>query len=82
MMAFKTLLLACLGALAQGEQRGVGLAIGGYGASNTIELVTATGTCSGHKIDPPFPVSPSGSSAWIAEYVDNAIYICGGQVWT
>jgi len=58
---------------------GVGLAIGGYGASNTIELVTANETCSGKKIHPPFPVSPSGSSAWIAEYVDNAIYICGGQ---
>jgi len=79
MMVIKTLLVACLGALAHGEQHGVGLAIGGYGASNTIELVTATGTCSGQKIDPPFPVSPSGSSAWIAEYVDNAIYICGGQ---
>lgn len=80
-MAFKTLLLLSLGALAaRGEQHGVGLAIGGYGASNTIELVTASGTCSGQKIDPPFPVSPSGSSAWIAEYVDNAIYICGGQV--
>jgi len=57
----------------------VGLAIGGYGASNTIELVTSDKTCSGTEIDPPFPVSPSGSSAWIAEYVDNAIYICGGQ---
>ena len=79
---FKTLILLSLGAAlpAHGEQHGVGLAIGGYGASNTIELVTADGTCSGNKIDPPFPVSPSGSSAWIAEYVDNAIYICGGQV--
>ena len=59
---------------------GVALAIGGYGASNTIELVTANQTCVGKHIDPPFPVSPSGSSAWIAEYVDGAIYICGGQV--
>jgi len=67
-----------LGALAA-QEHGVGLAIGGYGASNTIELVTPNKTCSGKYIDPPFPVSPSGSSAWIAEYVDNAIYLCGGQ---
>ena len=71
--------VAALGQAAKAEH-GVGLAIGGYGASNTIELVTADKTCAGTEIDPPFPVSPSGSSAWIAEYVDNAIYICGGQV--
>jgi len=70
--------VAALGQAARAEH-GVGLAIGGYGASNTIELVTADKTCAGTEIDPPFPVSPSGSSAWIAEYVDNAIYICGGQ---
>jgi len=72
--------LSCFGVLHwAGAEHGVGLAIGGYGASNTIELVTSDATCSGKAIDPPFPVSPSGSSAWIAEYVDNAIYICGGQ---
>jgi len=60
-------------------ENGVGLAIGGYGAVNTIELVTATETCRGKYIDPPFEVSPAGNSAWIAEYVDNAIYLCGGQ---
>ena len=78
----KVRLLCFLGyvAFAFASENGVGLAIGGYGASNTIELVTPDGTCSGEDIDPPFPVSPSGSSAWVAEYVDNAIYLCGGQV--
>lgn len=68
-----------LSAASQAAQHGVGLAIGGYGAVNTVELVTADQTCRGSRIDPPFQVSPSGNSAWIAEYVDNAIYLCGGQ---
>merc|ERR1712156_192443 len=79
MKAFAVALAGLVGLAAGAQPKGLGLAIGGYGASNTIELVTPEGTCYGSDIDPPFPVSPSGSSAWIAEYVDNAIYICGGQ---
>merc|ERR1712241_1104503 len=79
MKVFAVALAGLVGLAAAAQPKGLGLAIGGYGASNTIELVTPEGTCYGSDIDPPFPVSPSGSSAWIAEYVDNAIYICGGQ---
>jgi len=79
MKVFAVALAGLVGLAAGAQPKGLGLAIGGYGASNTIELVTPEGTCYGSDIDPPFPVSPSGSSAWIAEYVDNAIYICGGQ---
>merc|ERR1712226_649195 len=79
MKVFAVAFAGLVGLAAAAQPKGLGLAIGGYGASNTIELVTPDGTCYGSDIDPPFPVSPSGSSAWIAEYVDNAIYICGGQ---
>merc|ERR1712165_555563 len=79
MKVFAVALAGLVGLAAGAQPKGLGLAIGGYGASNTIELVTPEGTCYGSDIDPPFPVSPSGSSAWIAEYVDNAIFLCGGQ---
>ena len=58
-----------------------GLALGGYGASNYIELVQADKTCMGEDIIPSIPaVLPAANPTWIAEYVDGSIYLCGGQV--
>lgn len=72
------ILLAFLPILASARDN-VGLIIGGYGASNTIELVTKDDRCTGNNIKPPFPVAPGASSAWVAEYIDGFIYLCGGQ---
>ena len=58
-----------------------GLALGGYGATNYIELVTSTKTCMGENIIPAIPsVIPAANPSWVSEYVDGSIYLCGGQV--
>ena len=58
----------------------VGLALGGYGASNFIELVTNNSICKAQDVSPPLPVIPAANPTWVAEYVDEQIYLCGGQV--
>ena len=78
MWRISTALIVLLSASAFAKDN-VGLVLGGYGASNAVELVTKDGTCSGFDINPPFPVSPGGSSAWVSEYVNGKIYLCGGQ---
>ena len=58
-----------------------GLALGGYGATNYIELVTKDKTCMGEDVVPAIPsVIPAANPSWVAEYVDGSIYLCGGQV--
>ena len=56
------------------------LILGGYGATNFIELVTKDGICKAADVDPPLPVIPASNPTWVAEYVDGKIYLCGGQV--
>merc|ERR1712198_319944 len=57
MKVFAVALAGLVGLAAGAQPKGLGLAIGGYGASNTIELVTPEGTCYGSDIDPPSPVA-------------------------
>ena len=57
-----------------------GLILGGYGASNFIELVTKDSICKAEDVTPPLPVIPAANPTWVAEYVDDQIYLCGGQV--
>ena len=58
-----------------------GLILGGYGATNFIQLVGTDHVCMGEDITPPIPqVLPAANPTWVAEYVDNTIYLCGGQV--
>ena len=58
-----------------------GMTLGGYGATNFIELVESDNLCGDKDIQPNPPgVIPAANPTWVAEYVDNAIYLCGGQV--
>ena len=58
-----------------------GLAIGGYGATNQMELVTNDKICPGKNVIPSIPaVIPAANPTWVSEYVDESIYLCGGQV--
>ena len=58
-----------------------GLALGGLGASNNIELVTKDKICAAAKVIPAIPsYTPAANPTWVAEYVDETIYLCGGQV--
>ena len=58
-----------------------GLALGGYGATNFIELIEGGKICGGDDVTPSLPsVIPAANPTWVAEFVDNAIYLCGGQV--
>jgi len=57
-----------------------GLALGGYGATNFFELITADKICRDDQISPPVPsVLPAANPTWVSEYVDGTIYLCGGQ---
>merc|ERR1712226_876654 len=57
-----------------------GLILGGYGATNFIQLVGTDHVCMGEDITPPIPqVLPAANPTWVAEYVDGTIYLCGGQ---
>jgi len=57
-----------------------GLALGGYGATNFIELIEGGKICGGDDVTPSLPsVIPAANPTWVAEFVDNAIYLCGGQ---
>ena len=58
-----------------------GIALGGYGATNFIELIEKDGICGGENVTPVIPnIIPGANPTWVAEYVDDAIYLCGGQV--
>jgi len=57
----------------------VAMVIGGYGASNSVELVTKDGVCKGEDINPPVQFTPGSSSTWVSEYVDGYVLLCGGQ---
>merc|ERR1739849_71539 len=57
-----------------------GIALGGYGATNHIELIESGKICGGGHGTTPLPsVIPAANPTWVAEYVDNAVYLCGGQ---
>ena len=58
-----------------------GIALGGYGATNFFELTTATAICKDDDITPPMPGTlPASNPTWVSEWVDDSIYLCGGQV--
>ena len=58
-----------------------GLALGGYGATNYIELVTKDNICVAENVIPALPtVIPAANPTWVSEYVEDTIYLCGGQV--
>ena len=58
-----------------------GMVLGGYGSTNFIQFVGTDHICMGEDLDPEIPqVLPAANPTWTAEYVDDTIYLCGGQV--
>jgi hypothetical protein len=55
-----------------------GMIIGGFGASDSIEVVTATGVCQSSEAKPVLPRAPIGRFGWTAQYVEDQIVLCGG----
>jgi len=57
-----------------------GIALGGYGATNFFELTTQDRICKDDDITPPMPGTlPASNPTWVSEWVDDSIYLCGGQ---
>jgi len=57
-----------------------GMVLGGYGSTNFIQFVGTDHICMGEDLDPEIPqVLPAANPTWTAEYVDETIYLCGGQ---
>ena len=57
-----------------------GVAIGGFGGSISVEVVTASSTCLGDNASPRLPGAPTGSiEGWVSEYVDGLLWLCGGS---
>ena len=58
-----------------------GLLLGGYGATNFIQFVGTDHICMGENVSPDIPqVLPAANPTWTAEYVDDTVFLCGGQV--
>jgi len=57
-----------------------GLLLGGYGATNFIQFVGTDHICMGENVSPDIPqVLPAANPTWTAEYVDDTVFLCGGQ---
>ena len=69
------LLLTIVSQIASGE---VALVIGGFGASDSVQVVTKDGTCNGDSSTPSIPKAPDGRFGWTAQYVEGKVIVCGG----
>lgn len=67
--------LLLLGTTCQAE---VGLVIGGFGATDTVQVVTKDAVCLGSQSNPVIAKAPDGRFGWVAQYVDGQIVLCGG----
>merc|ERR1712051_1034325 len=77
MHALKLLFFAasCLLTLANSE---VALVIGGFGASDSVQVITKDSTCLGNDANPRIPKAPDGRVGWVGQYVDGKVVVCGG----
>lgn len=66
---------SCLLTLANSE---VALVIGGFGASDSVQVITKDSTCLGNDANPRIPKAPDGRVGWVAQYVDGKVVVCGG----
>jgi len=56
----------------------VALVIGGFGASDSVQVITKDSTCLGLSANPVIPKAPDGRVGWVGQYVDGKIVVCGG----
>lgn len=56
----------------------IGMAIGGFGESDSVAIIESDRVCLGYDTLPPVPKAPIGRFAWVAQYVDDAVFLCGG----
>merc|ERR1711953_1007399 len=54
------------------------LVIGGFGASDSVQVVTDNDVCLGGNAVPLIPKAPDGRVGWTAQYVDGKVVVCGG----
>jgi len=54
------------------------LVIGGFGASDSVQVVTDNDVCLGGNAVPMIPKAPDGRVGWTAQYVDGKVVVCGG----
>lgn len=56
----------------------VALVIGGFGASDSVQVITKDATCLGLSAKPVIPKAPDGRVGWVGQYVDGKVVVCGG----
>jgi len=67
--------VSCVLTVANSE---VALVIGGFGASDSVQVITKDGTCLGLDSNPVIPKAPDGRVGWEGQYVDGKVVVCGG----
>jgi len=67
--------VSCVLTVANSE---VALVIGGFGASDSVQVITKDATCLGLSSNPVIPKAPDGRVGWVGQYVDGKIVVCGG----
>merc|ERR1712018_537664 len=56
----------------------VALVIGGFGASDSVQVITKDDVCLGEKAEPTIPRAPDGRVGWTAQYIEGKVIVCGG----
>ena len=56
----------------------VALVIGGFGASDSVQVITKDDVCLGSQASPTLPRAPDGRVGWTAQYIDGSLVVCGG----
>lgn len=74
-LAFQATILALLVALLKADSA---LVIGGFGASDSVQVVSENDVCLGGNAVPMIPKAPDGRVGWTAQYVDDKVVVCGG----
>lgn len=67
--------VSCVLTVANSE---VALVIGGFGASDSVQVITKDATCLGLTAHPVIPKAPDGRVGWVGQYVDGKVVVCGG----
>ena len=53
----------------------IALVIGGFGASDSVQVVTKDDVCLGTNANPYLPRAPDGRVGWTAQYVDGKVVV-------
>ncbi len=75
------LALSCfsLAATAVATASKVALVIGGFGATDSVQVVDQDGgACQGFDSTPGVPRAPDGRIGWVAQHVNGKVVLCGG----